>query len=194
MIRMFSLGSAVFVLAVMGLSPAAHALHLEFTGTIDGVIGTPPAPFADIMAGDTWTVSVDVDDAAMDQNVDADAGSYLLTSLTLTIDGAMESTTIGQVAISNGPDNDTFAVLASLPTPIPDYTIGVTLMDSTESVFSSDALPSSVDPADFDFDVFSINGLTGGFTVTGSLAPVPAPASIAPLLVGGALAIGRRRR
>jgi len=174
-------------------SPTAQAVHLEFTGVIDSVVNTPPAPFEGVTAGDAFTLAVDYNAAAADQAADPDVGVYLFDNLTITIGTAMDSTTIGSIAITNS-DEDSFAITGSLPSPIPNYSLSFGLTDFDGSVFSGDDLPTAVNPADFDFATFSMIGLTGGFTITGTVNDVPAPASLSMLAAGAVMFIRRRKQ
>ncbi len=212
------LHAALTVLLVL-VASSAHALliRLDFAGTVD-VVSDPAGEFTGLIAsGDPFSGQLVYDTDLVDTESSASWGRYLAASTSLV-------GTFGSFTETNGPYevllnvydgrnviapnpalDDALSASVRPPSGSGTYsTLSVTLGDKTASAFGSDALPSSLDLADFDFAratlvcTSHINRICENYWfIQGeidalSVEVVPEPSTIT-LLGGSLLAVGAAR-
>lgn len=94
----------------------AESIPFSFSGTVDEVLNSPPAPFSAAEAGDTFRVDYVLDISTPDLDGIDDLGTFsgAIESYTVTIGGVAASTDLGGVNTANsGPfsPEDTYAVV-----------------------------------------------------------------------------------
>ena len=211
---------AALVLGVGGRA-SAELVTFSFSGTITLVDDVNSNFGGGVRVGDVFTGTLVYDTATIDGLSDPGMGRYLYANrLTNTPFVAPLGLTVRVGSLTFQPSYSTsaFTVWTSdnQPTTIPgvdgdgieaDQSTSLTtlaLLDRSQKVFSSDALPSGLKASDFTEGMFRVQVPGGGpfgvIALEGSLnlgdAAVPEPASVVLLGCGGLglLACQRRRR
>lgn len=185
--------------AIAGLTAAAGAdiYEFTFTGEIDSVAGSAPAP---IVVGDGFVFRYRFDSNAADSDGAPNFGLYVgaMEQPSLAIGGwAGGGLGTGDIGVlDNGFAGDGYS--ATVQSPLIFASVSMTNLGG--GAFDSDALPLDLDLADWDIPNFAVEVLVGpaywnaSGTVTGfSSRIVPGP----EVLGAGLLALagaGRRRR
>lgn len=188
-------------------APAARAVTItvSFAGTIDEVGSEIASAFT---AGDAFTGTLQIDASTADSSADPGIGAYpgAVDDLAFTFGTYLATTTFGQVNVTNGSFD---AFVGTTFNASGDPVAGLQLVEATlnlvdldGSVFSSDAIPTSLSLSDFGF-ARAFLWFEGGLTsrrvagnVTSLTFTVPEPGALTLLAVAalGAVLTPRRCR
>ena len=187
-----------FIVLALLATPAAQAAPVtySFTGTVDQVGTTPEIP---VVVGQQIPIVITVD-AAYPQDPSGNSYSSLSGSLVLSATFAGQNNTglIQTVMIDPG-------LLFQINTTSPQISngFGLTLSSPLPGALPTSAIPSTLNPADFETGTFSVveafSASEYGFSGTidglaSSSSAVPEPASLALLAAGLLSATLIRRR
>ena len=193
-------------LALFATPAGAATITVTFTGSVTFV--SPQIASGPFEAGDAISGSFQIDSATPDGEADPTEGSYegAVSSLTFSF-GGYAGTGAGENELhmrdGEGFVVDNFFVqsafagsdVAGFPPQLFHFDLG----DVENTVFTSDAVPASLDLADFEVrglfigfldgsSVHAVNGTITAFTYT-----VPEPGALGMLALGSWLLAGRRR-
>jgi hypothetical protein len=189
-------------------SPAAAAtITVSFSGTIDFVPSQiASGPFE---AGDPVSGSFQIDSATPDGDAEPTEGSYegAVSNLSFEI-GGYSGAGAGENELhmrdGEGFVVDNFFVQSDFGGPdvagFPPFHFLVNLGDTDNTVFTSDAIPASLDLAEFEIASVILGFLDGNSvynvdaSITSLTYTVPEPASFALLALGASALTARRRR
>jgi hypothetical protein len=181
--------------AMLAAVQAAQAEYIEFTfgGDLYQVIGSPPEPWAGIAVGDPFEVSYIFDSEAPDWIPSSpDEGLYYLETLTTTLNGVGQTTTVGEIRVTNAFIDEYYVFGFDLP-----IGAGMNVDLIGFDPFDSDALPLDLDLGLFELQrLFEVGGV--GYEARGQITSferriVPAPSALIFLILG-ALPARRSRR
>jgi len=196
-----TLGALVTAFALTAAPTQAAPITFTYEGAVSSTSG---GVLFDAFLGQTATLEYSFDDATPDTNGSATAGSYALTSASLTI-GSNVYTSIGNLSVTNGASDSYSFSLGSSSGPdigaLSPASIFLNMTDITATALSSDALPTTQpDPTDFAFsNNFGIDFSGGGlilidtFTIANEEVPEPGALIIFGFSLAG-LGYMRRRR
>jgi hypothetical protein len=191
----------VAVLAAAGLlglaaGPAsAELIEFTFEGELDLVEGTPPAPWEGTEVGSTFSMRYVFDSEAPDLVGSPSRGVYEMEAIWMGLDG-IELPAIGNFIEVNLADFPPFHMYFVSFTGIGENGNGNIAMFGFD-VFETDALPTNLDLADFDWsrrlEWIGIDWELRGDVLSFERRIVPTPSTLfVVLLLGGRS--GRRRR
>ncbi len=189
---------SLFIL-IASISSTVVAVTIEFTGYIDEITHNPGNLVLDQVFSGTLSYS-----NVPDQVPEFDTYGRYDQNTSITVDFSTETISYlnGQIEVSvtNDIEDDFwFAVQNGANQDYNFNTFGLSLGDSTASVYNSDTLPMDFDLGDFDFTKLLLYGYTldgnEPISVTGQITQftvVPEPATIMLLSLGGIMF--RRKR
>ena len=177
---------------LMPASLFAGTMSYSFSGTIDQVLNSPPAPFGEVAVGDTFEVSYTLELDTPDQDLVEDLGTFsgAVVTYTVTMGDVLAETRLGGVNTVNANEflaTDTYAVVGLFE----EFSTSLAFVDPTGTAWSPGDDLATVDLAGFPDRSFTlINGILPA--VTGTLS-VPEPDAFC-ILLGGVVAVllGRR--
>ena len=189
MIRILSL----VVCCIVPAFAQAASVSFSFSGTVDQVLSTPPAPFAAIQVGDPFHVNYTLEVNTPDHDDLDNFGTFsgAVESYEVTIDGISATTLLGGVNTANASalaPEDTYAAIGLFE----DFSTTLSFKDATGAAIGPQDDLSTIDLAGFRDRTFLL--LNGVFpSITGTLS-VPEPEAITMVLVGLISLLLRRPR
>lgn len=180
-----------FLVAPLASPVQASTINMTFTGVVDG-------GFGDAAAGDPFTLTISYDSTAPNLG-DATFGVYnALITLSVTAGGFVATSTAGaEIQIDNDPgggDHDRFSVVSRASQGLTGSNNGIPvnfffmrLDDSTDTVFSSTALPTSLNFASFDSSGFGIFFDNTDSSIGGHITGIQTPNAVPGPMVGAGL-------
>jgi hypothetical protein len=183
---------------LFGLSagPAsAELIEFTFEGELDLVEGTPPPPWEGTEVGSTFSMRYVFDSEAEDHFGDPSTGLYDIEAIWMGLDG-IELPAIGNFIEVNLADFPPFHMYFVSFTGLPQGGNGNIALFGHD-VFETDALPTDLDLADFDWSR-RLEWLGIGWELRGDVLSferriVPTPSTLLVVLLLGGRS-GRRRR
>ena len=190
--------SVVLLLGCVLVS-VAHAgpVSFSYSGRVDQVFRSPPAPFAAVQVGDEVLVDYVLEVETPDQDAVAGAGTFsgAVVEYEVTIGGSSISTVFGGVNTLDAgalSPQDTYAAIGLFD----DFSASVSFQDPSGTAIGPEDNLQSIDLSAFSEPSFIL--LSGIFpALTGSLAPVenvPEPSHSCLLFLVVAAAFCRRPR
>jgi hypothetical protein len=160
-----------------GLAVAAQ-VTVDFSGTVTSAsITVPDCPALAITSGTSFSGSYTFESTTPDGSPSASSGFYpALSALSVDVGGELLVSAVSGIIAVTDAAADAYQVNASVAnTTCPGGTILdilLTLQDSDGAVFTSDALPTSLDFAEFEDRDFQITDFGGVLSIQGTIQAV----------------------
>ncbi len=194
-------------LTTLCFTPTTHAGHYTFEAVVAFVDPVADAPIADVASGDVvrGTLAYDITSPRLSQGGEGiyeTASTYQLinASLTLEINGSTVDLWSGAF-LAHVWDDDPIVfspsdgLLFTNDAATGEWQFSLGNLYLPTDTFASDALPAGLITGEFFLDVFTAGGTATWLqTHSFTLNHAPEPASIALLVAGAAMMIGRPRR
>lgn len=171
----------------------AESISFSYSGTVDQIFRSPPAPFTTVQVGDAIQVDYTLDVSTPDQDGVDDFGTFsgAVETYKVTIGDSSAITELGGVNTVNAnglAPQDTYAAIGIFE----DFTTALSFKDASGVAMGAQDDLSTIDLSGFDDRSFTL--LNGIFPSIGGTLSVPEPTSISIAFLGMISLLSHRRR